>query len=85
MKKNKVIFQQDSAPTHSLITMMTKIAKFTLLARYRSQRLLFVHRHQQNACISNEEVMAETEPYFVDKDKSFFKKGIKIVEKLLFN
>ena len=57
----------------------------TLFSRSGSQWLLAVCRHQimlqGKRFGSNEEVILETEMYFETKDKSFYKKGIKLLEK----
>ena len=94
--KKKVIFQQDKAPCHKLITIMAK------LHNYMNCTLNCFHTHpilqiwppsnywlftqpkrmlQGKRFGPNKEVISETEAYFEAKDKLFYKKGIKLLEK----
>ena len=93
MKKKKVLFHQDNAPCHNSITTMAKLhqlhfelllhapyslglapSDYYLLADLK--RMRHVKRFD-----SNKEVIAETDACFEAKDKSFYKKGIEILEK----
>ena len=90
MKKKKMLFYQDNAPCHKSTATMAKLHElhFELLLHlpylapgdYRLfaglKRMLKRKRFS-----SNEEVILETEAYFEAKDKSFFKKGIELLEK----
>ena len=85
--KKKVLFHQDNAPCHKLITMMAKLHElyFELLLHppysldlTPSDYWLFVDLKrllQEQRFGSNEEVISETETYFKAKDKSFYKKA----------
>ena len=57
----------------------------TLFSRSGPQQLLVVCKLQKNAqgkrFVSSEEVILETKAYFEAKDKSFYKKGIELLEK----
>ena len=93
MKKKKVLFHQDNAPCHKSITTMAKLHElyFELLPHppyspdlTPSNYWLFadLKRMPQGKWFdSNEEVILETKAYFEAKDKSFYKKGIKLLEK----
>ena len=93
MKKKKVLFHQDNVPCHKLITTMAKLHElhFELLLHSLyspdltpSNYWLFVDLKripQGKRFSSNEEVISETEAYFGAKDKLFYKKGIKLLEK----
>ena len=93
IKKKKVLFDQDNAPYHKLIATMTKLHEFhfELLPHRpctpdlsRSDYYLFADLKrmlQGKRFGSNEEVIAENDAYFKAKDKSFYKKGIKMLEK----
>ena len=93
MKKKKVLFHQDNAPCHKSIAMMVKLHKlhFELLQQppyspdlALSNYWLFAdlkRMPQKKRFCSNEEMISETEAYFEAKDKSFYKKGIKLLEK----
>lgn len=90
MKKKKVLFHQDNAPCHKSIATMAKL-HFELLPHppyspdlASSDYYLFADLKrmlQGKRFGSNEEVIAETEAYFEAKDKSFYKKGIEMLEK----
>jgi len=58
----------------------------TVFARFGSQRLLAVRRPEKiltgKNFPRNEEVFAETEAHFEAKDKSFYKSGIEMLERL---
>ena len=94
MKKKKVLFHQDNAPCHKLITMMVKLHElcFKLFPHppyspdlAPSDYWLFadLERMLQGKRFGcNEEVIWETEAYFEAKDKSFYKKNIELLEKL---
>ena len=69
MKKSKVLFHQDIAPCHKLITTMAKLHWIALWIT--SAPTLFSRF---------EEVISETEAYFEAKDKSLYKKGIELLE-----
>ena len=91
--KKKVLFHQDNAPCHKSIATMAKLYElhFKLLPHLPyspelapSNCWLFADRKrmlQGKRFGSNEEVISETEAYFEAKDKSFYKKGIKLLEK----
>ena len=90
MKKKKVLFHQDITPCHKSITIMAKLHELhfelLLLPPYSpdlapSDYWLFANLKRKRFG-SNEEVISETEPYFEAKDKSFSKKGIKLLKKL---
>ena len=89
MKKKKVLFHQDNAPCHESIPTMTKLYELLLhppcspdLAP--SDYWLFADikgMFRGKKFGSSEEVISETVTYFKAKDKSFYKKGIKLLEK----
>jgi transposase len=93
MKKKKVLFHQDNAPCHKSIVTMAKLHElgFKLLPHppyspdlAPSDYYLFAGLKKMLArkrFSSNEEVIAETEAYFEAKDKSFYKKGIEMLER----
>ena len=93
MKKKKVLFHQDNAPSDKSIATMAKLYElhFKLLTHppYSSDLVpsdfwLFAELKrmlQGKRFGSNEEVKSETEAYFEAKDKSFHKKGIELLEK----
>jgi len=88
MKKKKIIFHQDNAPCHKSMKTMAKLNElgFNLLPHppyspdlAPSDYWLFADLKkmlQGKRFGSNEEVIAATEAYFEDKDKSFYKHGI---------
>ena len=93
MKKKKVLFHQDNAPCHKSLATMAKLHElhFELLPHppyspdlAPSDYYLFADLKrmlQGKRFGSNEEMIAETEAYFEAKDKSFYKKGIEMLEK----
>ena len=93
MKKEKVLFQQDNASCYKSITTMAKLhelhIELLLHPPYSpdlalSGKWLFADLKrmlQRKRFHSNEEVISETEVYFEAKDKLFYKKGIKLLEK----
>ena len=93
MKKKKVLFHQDNAPCHKMITMMAKLHElhFELLSHPPYSPDLAPSNYRLFADLkrmlqgkrfgSNEEVISETETYFEAKDKSFYKKGTVLLEK----
>lgn len=93
MKKKKVLFHQDNAPCHKSIVTMAKLHElgFELLPHppyspdlAPSDYYLFADLKKMLAgkrFSSNEEVIAETEAYFEAKVKSFYKKGIEMLER----
>ena len=93
MKKKKVLFHQNNALCHKLIATMAKLYElhFELLPYppyspdlAPSNYWLFanlIRMLQGKRFDTNEEVILETEAYFEAKDKSFYKKGIKLLEK----
>ena len=92
MKKRKVLFHQDNAPCHKSIAIMGKLHElhFELLSHLSyspdmtsSDYYLFADLKRMlpgKRFGSNEEVIAETKTYFETKDKSFYKKGIEMLE-----
>ena len=92
MKKN-VPFHQDNVPCHKLIAIMAKLHElyFKLLPHPPYSPDLASSNYQLSADLkrmlqgkrfsSNEEVILETEVCFEAKDKSFYKKGIELIEK----
>ena len=92
-KEEKVLVPQDNALCHKSITMMVKLHElhFELLPHppyfpdlAPSDYWLFADLKrmlQGKRFGSNEEVILETEAYFEAKDKSFYKKDIKLLEK----
>ena len=92
-EEEKVLFHQDNALCHKSIVTMAKLHElhFKLLPHppntpdlAPSDYWLFadVKRMLQGKRFgSNEKMISETEAYFEAKDKSFYKKGIKLLEK----
>ena len=89
MKKKKVFFHQDNAPYHKLIATMAKLHELLPHPPYSpdhapSDYYLFAHLKrmlQGKRFGSNKEAIAKTKAYFEAKDKSFYKKGIEMLEK----
>ena len=93
MKKRKVLFHQDNAPCHKLTATMAKLHELhvELLPHPSYSPDLgpsdywlfadFKRTLQGKRFGSNEEVISETESYFEAKDKSFYKKGIELLQK----
>ena len=93
MQKMKVLFRQDNALCHKSMKTIVKLNELSfelLLHPPYSQDLapsdywLFIDLKkmlQGKRFASNEEVIAETEAYFKNKDESFYKKGIEKLEK----
>ena len=93
MQKKKVLFHQDSAPCHKSMKAMVKLNElcFELLPHSPYSPDLahsdyWLCDDLKKLCKgkklgSSEEVIAETEDYFESKDESFYKKGIKKLEK----
>ena len=93
MKKIKSVFHQDNAPCHKSISAMAKPHEqhIELLPQSSystdpapSDNWLFANLKrilEGKRFGSNEEVISETEVYFEVKDKSFYKKGIELLEK----
>jgi len=97
MQKKKVLFRQDNASCHKSIATMAKLheLRYELLPHppyspdlAPSDYWLFADLKrmlQGKRFGSNEEVIAEIEAYFEanrsTKDKSFYKKGIELLEK----
>ena len=93
MKKKKVLFHQDNTLCHKLIVMMAKLheLQFELLLHplyspdlaLSDYWLLAGHKRmlQGKRFGSNDEVILEIEAYFKAKDKLFYTKGIKLLEK----
>ena len=93
MQKKILLFHQDNAPCHKSMKTMVILNELSFkLLRHPpyspdlapSNYWLFVDLKkmlQGERFDSNEEVIAETEAYFENKDKSFFKKGIGKLEK----
>ena len=93
MKKKKGLFHQDNALCHKSIAMMAKLHElhFELLPHPSyspdlapSDYWLFADLKgmlQGKSFSTNEEEILETEVYFEAKDKSFYKKGIELLEK----
>ena len=90
MKKKKVLFHQDNAQCYKSIAKMAKL-HFELLPHppyspdlgpsgYYLLADLKIMLHGKRFG-SNGKVIAETEAYFEAKDKSFYKKGIEMLEK----
>ena len=80
MKTKKVLFHQGNAPCHKSITTMAPYSPDLA----PSDCWLFVDLKrmlQRKRFSSNEEVILETEVYFEAKDKPFYKKGIKLLQK----
>ena len=88
-----MLFPQDNVPCHKSIATVANLhgLHFELLPHPSyspdltpSDYYLFTDLNgmlQGKRFGSNEEVIAETEAYFEAKDKSFYKKGIEILEK----
>ena len=95
MKKKKLLFHQDNVGCHKLITMMAKLHvlhfELFLYLPYSpdlspSNYWLFADLKrmlQGKRFGSNEEVILETEAYFVAKDKIILQKGQWIVREVL--
>ena len=93
IKKKKVFFHQDNALCHKSIAMMAKLKElhFELLLHppycsdlTSSDYWLFADLKrilQGKRFDFNEEMILETKAYFAAKDKLFYKKGIKLLEK----
>ena len=89
MKKKNVLFHQDNALYHKSIAMMAKLHELLPHPPYSldlalSDYWLFANLKrmlQGKRFGSNEEVISETETYFEAKEKLFYKKGIKLLEK----
>ncbi|KAJ0169391.1 hypothetical protein K1T71_014978 [Dendrolimus kikuchii] len=93
MKKKKVLFHQDNAPCHKSLATVAKLHElgFELLPHppyspdlAPSDYYLFADLKkmlQRKRFYSNEEVIAETNAYFEANNKSFYKKGIQMLEK----
>ena len=93
MKKKKVLFHYNNAPCHKSIATMAKLHElhFKLLPHPPCSPDLAPNDYWLFADLkrmlvgktfgSNEEAILETEASFETKDKSFFKKGIKSLEK----
>ena len=91
--EEKVLFHQDNGPCHKSIAIMAKLYElhFELvpqpphspdLASSNYWLLADLKRMLQGMRFgSSEEVILETEVYIKAKDKSFYTKGIKLVEK----
>ena len=92
LKKKKVLFHQDNAPSHKSMKTMAKLHElgFELLLHppyspdlAPSDFFLFSDLKRMLAgkkFSANEEVIAETEAYFEAKDKSYYKNGIEKLE-----
>ena len=92
-EKEKVFFHQDNALRHKLIATMAKLYElhFELLPQppyspdlAPSDYWLFADLKRilrGKRLGSNKEVISETKAYFKAKDKSFYKKGIELLEK----
>ena len=93
MQEKKVLFHQDNAPCHKSMKTRVKLNElgFELLPHppyspnlAPSDYWLFVNLKkmlQGKRFVSNEELIVETEAYFVSKDESFYGKGIERLEK----
>ena len=93
MKKKIVLFHQDNAPCHKSLAIMAKLNElsFELLPHppyspdlAPSDYYLLANlkkMFQGKRLYSNEEDITETNAYFEAKDKSLYKKGIKMLEK----
>ena len=92
-EEEKVLFHQDNAPYHKPIATMQNYMNCTSNCSHihpilqiwaPSNYWLFsdLKRMLQGKRFgSNEEVISETEAYFEAKDKPFYKKGIRFLEK----
>ena len=88
-----MLFHQDNTPCHKSVATMAKLHELRLELLLHtpyspvlapSNYWLFADLKrmlQRKRLSSNEEVILETEAYFEAKDKSFYKKGIKLLEK----
>uniref|UniRef100_A0A1B0G5T2 Uncharacterized protein n=1 Tax=Glossina morsitans morsitans TaxID=37546 RepID=A0A1B0G5T2_GLOMM len=93
MKKKRMLFHQDDAPYHKSTATMAKLRElpFELLPHppyspdlAPSDYYLFANLKKMLAgkrCSSIEEAIAETEAYFEGLEKSFYRKGIEMLEK----
>ena len=93
MKKKKMLFHQDNAPCHKALVTMANLneLRFELLPHppfstdlASSDYYLFADLKKMlpgKRFYSNEKVITETNAYFEAKDKSFYKKGIEMLEK----
>ena len=93
MQKKKVLFHQDNAPCYKSMKTMVKLNELSFelfphplyspdLAPWDYWLFADLKKMLQRKIFdSNEEVIAETEIYFKSKDESFYKKGIKNLEK----
>lgn len=93
MAKKKTLFHQDNAPIHKSMKTMAKLhdLHYQLLPHppyspdlAPSDYYLFANLKkmlQGKKFMSDDEVIAETEAYFEEKDTSFYKKGIEMLEK----
>ena len=89
MKKKKILFHQYNAPCHKSIATMAKLHELFLHPPYfsdfaPSDYFLFADLKrilQGKRFDSNEKLIAKTEAYFEAKNKSFYKKGIEMLEK----
>lgn len=93
MQRKKILYHQDNAPAHRSMLTMAKLneIRFELLPHppyspdlAPSDYYLFSDLKQHlrgQRYHSNAEVIGATEGYFAGKDKSFFKKGIEMLEK----
>ena len=92
-EEEKVLFCQDNALCHKSTATIAKLHEFHFdllphppyspdLAPNNYWLFADLKRMLQGKRFgSNEEVISETEAYFVTKDKSFYKKGIELLEK----
>ena len=92
LQKKKVLFHQDNAPCHRSMKTMAKLNElgFELLTHppyspdlAPSDFFLFSDLKRMLAgkkFKSNDEVIAETEAYFDEKEKSYYKSGIEKLE-----
>ena len=93
MKKKKVLFHQNNAPCHKSLATMAKLNELSFeLLSYPPylpdlaprDYYLFIDLKKMlhgKRFYSTEEFITETNAYFVGKDKSFYKKGIEMLEK----
>ena len=89
MKKKKVFIRQDNAPCHKSIATLAKLHELLPHPPYSldlapSDYYLFVDLKrmlQGESFDFNEEVIAENEAYFEAKNKSFYRKGMEMLEK----
>ena len=86
--KKKVLFHQDKTLCHKSIATMAKLHElhFELLPHppYSPDLHLFadLQRMLQGKGFGSNEIILETEAYFVAKDKSFYKKAMELLEVL---